>query len=147
MGLVIVAVGGLLFLAHHSRQQAPATGGSAAQLAGCPDSPNCVSSAASGEHAYPAWTLDASANWAQIVDVVAAMDGATVVTNDPGGYLHAEYRTGLMGFVDDLELRRDGSRLEVRSASRVGHSDMGANRERVDALGERLRAAGLVAGG
>ena len=59
-------------------------------------------------------------------------------------FLHAESRSAIMGFVDDLEiqLRVSEKVIAVRSASRVGWSDMGVNRRRV----ESLRAAMLVAG-
>ena len=59
-------------------------------------------------------------------------------------FLHAESRSAIMGFVDDLEiqLRVSEKIIAVRSASRVGWSDMGVNRRRV----ESLRAAMLVAG-
>lgn len=145
-GLVVVAAGALFFLAHQSRQQDIPPDIGASPLAGCPASPNCVSSTAGGDHAYRPWTLTADANWPQVVAEVAAMDGARIVADDGSGYLHVEYRSDLMGFIDDLELRLDGRTLSVRSASRVGHSDLGVNRGRVDRLGERLAAAGLVQG-
>ena len=58
-------------------------------------------------------------------------------------YLHAECRSALMGFVDDLELylRTDEGTIAVRSASRLGWSDMGVNRRRVDAVRRAFRRA------
>lgn len=54
-------------------------------------------------------------------------------------YLHAEARTRLLRFVDDVEfhLRPADGEIAMRSASRLGYSDLGANRRRL----ERLRAA------
>jgi uncharacterized protein (DUF1499 family) len=54
-------------------------------------------------------------------------------------YLHAESSSAVFGFVDDLELhlRPDENIIAIRSASRLGHSDFGVNRNRV----EKLRAA------
>lgn len=51
-------------------------------------------------------------------------------------YLHAECRSALFGFVDDLELQlRTGDRLvAVRSASRLGYYDFGVNRRRIEHL-------------
>jgi len=49
-------------------------------------------------------------------------------------YLAAEFSSKLMGYVDDVEFRKGDADVHVRSASRVGHSDMGANRKRVEAL-------------
>lgn len=58
---------------------------------------------------------------------------------EEAGYLHAVCRSRLFGWADDLELRIDTEAgvVHVRSASRVGYSDLGVNRRRV----ERLRAA------
>lgn len=56
------------------------------------------------------------------------------------GYLHAEYRSPIWRFVDDLELLVDSDAgvVQVRSASRVGAWDLGANRRRVEDLRRRL---------
>jgi uncharacterized protein (DUF1499 family) len=60
-------------------------------------------------------------------------------------YVHAEERSRLVRFVDDLELplAEDGELL-VPSASRVGNSDLGVNRRRVERLRRLLRDAGLL---
>jgi uncharacterized protein (DUF1499 family) len=107
-------------------------------LAACPDKPNCVSSQASGDaHAVApfAYAGDGVAAFDRLAAVVAAQERARVVTRRPG-YLHAEFRSKLMGFVDDLELASDPASkvIHVRSASRLGYSDFGVNRARVDAL-------------
>lgn len=74
---------------------------------------------------------------ARLKAVVSAMSGCTVVRADDE-YLYAQCRTPLLRFVDDLELWADPLTkvVQVRSASRLGRKDFGANRERVD----RLRA-------
>lgn len=61
------------------------------------------------------------------------------------GYLHAEYASRVFGFVDDVELELDpaATLVHVRSASRIGRSDFGANRARVEDLRTRLAAAGV----
>jgi uncharacterized protein (DUF1499 family) len=53
-------------------------------------------------------------------------------------YLHATFASPLFGFVDDLEARRKGEIIHVRSASRVGHSDFGANRRRIERIRHQL---------
>ena len=52
------------------------------------------------------------------------------------GYLYAEFRSKLMGFVDDVEFLADPVKgvVHVRSASRLGRRDFGVNRERVEQL-------------
>lgn len=81
---------------------------------------------------------------ADIRAVVESMPRTTVV-EQRGAYLHAEARSLVFRFVDDLEvLLTDDHELVVRSASRLGRSDLGVNARRVQALRERLEEAGLV---
>lgn len=119
-------------------------GVSGGSLAPCPSSPNCVSSdAPEGEHYIAPLPMlgDAEAAWIRVREVVAATPRTTIVTDD-GQYLHAECESALMGYVDDLELhlRPADGEIAVRSASRLGYSDMGANRDRVEDLRSRLEA-------
>jgi uncharacterized protein (DUF1499 family) len=67
------------------------------------------------------------------------MPGAVIVTDD-GNYIHAEFTSRLMGFVDDVEFLADpaSGQVHVRSASRLGHSDLGVNRERVESIREMM---------
>lgn len=75
--------------------------------------------------------------------VVAGMPGCAVVRADDE-YLYAQCRTPLLRFVDDLELWADPLTkvVQVRSASRLGRKDFGANRERVDRLRTRYLEGG-----
>ena len=59
----------------------------------------------------------------------------TIISKDQK-YLHAECRSLVLGFVDDLEFLRDDAQgvIQVRSASRMGHSDLGVNRARVERI-------------
>jgi uncharacterized protein (DUF1499 family) len=72
---------------------------------------------------------------------------ARVVERRPG-YLHAEFRTPLMRFVDDVEFLLDapGRVIHVRSASRLGRDDFGTNRRRVERLRERFSPSPTSAG-
>lgn len=102
----------------------------------CPDSPNCVSSqAAAGSKAVVAplaATLD------EVKAVVEDMPRTTVVEERPG-YLWVEYTIPVIPFVDDVEfMERPDGQIDVRSASRVGYSDLGVNRRRVEAIRTRL---------
>ena len=105
-------------------------------LTACPESPNCVSSyESSEEHAIAA--LDGNLN--QVQQILVAMDGANIVEQS-NNYLYAEFTSSLMGYVDDVEFLYDAASntTQVRSASRVGYSDMGANRSRVEAIRMQL---------
>jgi uncharacterized protein (DUF1499 family) len=104
------------------------------RLAPCRRTPNCVSSQADpsdAEHyiAPLEGTIEA------VRKAVASMPRATIVS-EKGNYLYAEFRSRLLGYVDDVELYFDGTAIQVRSASRLGRRDFGVNRNRV----ERLRA-------
>ena len=106
------------------------------RLIACPESPNCVSSyESSEEHSIAA--LDGNLN--QIQQILLTMDGANIVEQS-SNYLYAEFTSSLMGYVDDVEFLYDAASntTHVRSASRVGYSDMGANRGRVEAIRAQL---------
>jgi uncharacterized protein (DUF1499 family) len=106
--------------------------------------PNCVSSQADpgdAEHyiAPIAFRGDALSAIAAARKAVEGMERATVVRHD-AVYLYAEFRSRLMGYVDDVEFTFDekAQLLHVRSASRLGRRDFGVNRERIEALRARI---------
>ncbi len=108
------------------------------RLADCPDKPNCVSSQAIDErHAIESleFSGDPSMAWTALCSVVEKYPRATIIVKDDD-YLHCEFRTAILRFVDDVEflLNADKSRIEFRSASRIGHSDMGTNRKRMEGI-------------
>ena len=107
------------------------------QLASCPDSPNCVSSFANDEvHAIE----PLAANLDQIERVLLEMSEANIV-NAANNYLYAEFTSRIMGYVDDVEFLYDQARgvTNVRSASRLGYGDLGANRNRIEAIRQSIR--------
>lgn len=107
-----------------------------AQLATCPSSPNCVSSADSRSSHYSA---PIRGSLAQIRQALRGMSAATIIREEEH-YLYAEFTSALMGFVDDvefLELPATGS-VQVRSASRLGYSDLGVNRQRIETIREAV---------
>ncbi|MCO5096888.1 MAG: DUF1499 domain-containing protein, partial [Rhodocyclaceae bacterium] len=67
--------------------------------------------------------------------VLHAMPNMTVVERKPD-YLHAEAQTRWLKFVDDLEFWANPALgvIDVRSASRLGRKDLGANRKRIEAI-------------
>lgn len=133
--VLILAVGGAIHLASESRN-GHAPGLVAGQLTACPASPNCVNSqAATGDpHAIAPLRLADHQTRAEVEQAIVDLGG--IITSRDKDYLSAEVATDLFGFVDDLELLYDNRTglMHVRSASRVGHSDLGANRKRVEAL-------------
>ena len=110
----------------------------------CPSSPNCVSTQATDEgHAiapFPYKKTRAEAKEA-LKAVLAALPRTKLVDEDES-YLHYEFTSLLLRFVDNVEFLFDETTRTVhfRSASRTGYSDLGVNRKRM----EQVRA--LVAG-
>jgi uncharacterized protein (DUF1499 family) len=114
------------------------------RLASCGRRLNCVSSQAdpgdAQRYVAPIRVKGAAAEAiAAARRAVESMARARVVRAE-GNYLHAEFRSKLMGYVDDVEFTFDASAglLHVRSASRLGRRDYGVNRARVEALRARL---------
>lgn len=123
-------------------------GVSGTQLAPCKASPNCVSSDASDPVHYVAPLAlcgEQSEGWNAIRQLVSSWPRTRIVTATDD-YLHAECRSALLGFVDDLELhlRPEPGVVAVRSASRLGYSDLGVNRRRVENLRAALKLQGIV---
>jgi uncharacterized protein (DUF1499 family) len=125
-----------------ARADSRAGGLQGGRLAPCGTAPNCVASenVAANDAAHAVVPLGGvgELSWSAIEDAVHAAGGRIVTSGD--GYLHATFTSRVFRFVDDLELRRDGDTLHWRSASRVGYSDLGANRKRVEALRRLLTA-------
>ena len=57
-----------------------------------------------------------------------------VVVSAQDKYIRSEFTSSLIGFVDDVEFYIEASGIQVRSASRLGHSDFGANRKRIESI-------------
>ena len=139
--LTILAFGGMYFLSF-STPRPNSLGVVDGQLAACPDSPNCVSSQSSDpRHAMD--PIPVPQNEADMIGriarVIAAQPRTRIVTQNDR-YLHAEFTSFLFRFVDDVEFFLDDSQQVVhfRSASRVGYSDLGANRKRMARLRELI---------
>ena len=115
-------------------------------LAACPDSPNCVSSEATDTgHRIAPIVIEGPPEETprRAKEALGSLPRTKVVTESPT-YIHAESTSLVFGFVDDVELLIDpGAKVvHVRSASRVGYSDLGVNRGRVEALRAAFRRAG-----
>lgn len=110
------------------------------RLAPCPASPNCVSSQASdAQHQIEPLPLsgDPSRTRARLLAVLASEPRVRLVAQSDQ-YLRAEYSSRVLHFVDDVEFLLGERAIDVRSASRLGHSDFGVNRARVERLRRRL---------
>jgi uncharacterized protein (DUF1499 family) len=116
------------------------------RLPPCKRSPNCVSSQADrsdAEHYIEPIRFKGTTVQAMVAAkrAVELMERSTIVREE-SGYLYAEFRSKLLGYVDDLELVFDANAgvLHVRSASRLGRRDFGVNRARVERLRRLIEA-------
>lgn len=115
------------------------------RLLPCPSTPNCVSSQASDEEhrvaplAYSG-SVDNAMN--RLTAIIRSLPRTSVIT-DTGAYIHVEFTSSIFRFVDDVEFLADGSAgvIHVRSVSRLGTSDLGVNRKRVEEIRNRWQAA------
>ena len=136
--VTLVVIMGVVLIAYSvaSRKQ-PELGLQNGQLRPCPATPNCVCSEHQVESAYVeplTYTTTAEQAWAKIKQMISDTGGSVI--EEEADYLRAVYETPLLRYVDDVELRHDkkNQQIHIRSASRVGTSDMGANRKRVEKI-------------
>ena len=140
IGLLVIVSAYFVYLSVSSRKQ-PDLGLLNGQLRVCPATPNCVSSEWQDTGAYVDPLMVSTAVddgwislWKDATKTIVESGGNIVTEGD--GYLHATFETMLLRYVDDVELRLDKNKrlIHMRSASRVGRSDMGANRVRVEKI-------------
>ena len=105
------------------------------QLRPCPETPNCFATSVVVKNQEGGDIID----W---VSVVEANGGQLINTRNR--YWHFTFKTGLFGYVDDLEvLQVSANEFKFRSASRVGYSDLGANQKRVSKIVGELASPSL----
>ena len=112
----------------------------------CPSSPNCVCSQedpADTQHYIEALDYDGPADTAinAIAQVIESSD-RTTITNQSENRVDAVFVSKIFRFKDDVSflVDTDSKKIHFRSASRVGKSDLGANRKRLDALLPQITA-------
>ena len=120
-----------------------AIGISQGKLSPCPDSPNCVSSQSPDPSHFVeplSYTDSQTDATARLLKLIESMPRTQIISNT-GNYLHAEFTSLIFRFVDDVEFLFDKEKnlIHVRSASRVGYSDLGMNRKRIEALRQQFR--------
>jgi uncharacterized protein (DUF1499 family) len=134
VGLPVVVLAVLSFCARRPANLGAADG----WLADCPQTPNCACSQATraDQRIRPIeFSGPAEVAWQRLNKVVTGMPDCTVVRAEDG-YLHAECSSRIFRFVDDIEFLLDRERrvIHCRSASRVGYSDWGVNRRRLETI-------------
>ena len=137
LSLIILIVIALMVLGYRSRSGAP-KGLLEGKLTECPDKPNCVCSEYNGntEHYIDPFIIPDTTIDTRDILIEAIQETGGIIYSESKEYLAATFSSSFFGFVDDLEVRHDYSKNEIhfRSASRVGHSDLGVNRKRVKSI-------------
>ncbi len=132
----------------------------AQQLEPCPSSPNCVCSDEPNESTHYIDPI-ASIGWepmnaeestskengqrllAAIARYLESHDEFKIIEQTDDS-LKAEATTPILRFVDDIDMQVRGARVFVRSASRLGYSDLGKNRRRVEKMRAAMAEAGMA---
>lgn len=109
------------------------------RLKPCPDTPNCVAShpdTPEGQKVPPIlYTAEQTLAYDQMEAVLIERKDAIIVAREHAHYLRADFKTPLLGFIDDVEFYfQVPGVIAVRSASRIGYSDLGKNRRRIEEL-------------
>jgi len=78
---------------------------------------------------------------ATLLQVISNLPRTEVITSE-GDYIHATFTSQIMGYIDDVEflIDADAGVVHVRSASRLGHSDLGVNRARVEEIRDLIQS-------
>jgi uncharacterized protein (DUF1499 family) len=138
VSLIVVAILALFVLGQMSRS-GEANGLFEAKLTKCPDKPNCICTEFVADASHYIEPIDLSqSNAAEVLsrlkNSIREMGGSLQAEAD--NYLAFTFTSSIFRFVDDLEIRidKDLKIIHMRSASRVGHSDRGVNKKRIEQL-------------
>ncbi len=143
--VMLYAIGRVLLLGAVFATPAAAqrTSPSHPRMAACPDTNNCVSTEAerAGQRMSSVPFADTPERAQARAKAALLAEPRTVMTDEQLLFLRAECRSRIFRFVDDVEIVIDSAAhvFRFRSASRVGSSDMGANRKRMRRISERLQ--------
>jgi uncharacterized protein (DUF1499 family) len=117
------------------------------QLSPCPSTPNCVNSQATDEKHYiePIVTSDTPLEIKNQLLEMLNESKSSKITVTENNYIRAEFTSKLFHFVDDVEFYFPDTNakemtIHTRSASRVGHSDFGVNRKRIEKMRSKFKA-------
>lgn len=107
----------------------------------CGKNPNCVTSDTDSDHSAYIKPIEAQITIEQLAGHLQTLGGH--ITGKNNATIQAEFRTPFFKFTDDMlvKLDDDGT-FRIRSSSRVGKSDLGANRKRVEALRQLINSQG-----
>jgi len=137
--LLVLGVSYFIYLAYLSQKAESPGLTDNSQLTRCPDSPNCINTEYSEDTSH--YTPPLSSAGLSDTDAMQNILQAIKLTGGEAHlveqhYIAATYTSRLFRFVDDVEIRLDTKteQIHLRSASRQGHSDLGANLKRINKI-------------
>lgn len=132
----VVALCSVALLTACAGNSAPTLGVNEGLFLQCPASPNCVNSQMKGDSHYIA-PIDMPGSIAEkrivLTKIIASLPRTKLIKSTEN-YLLVEFKSNIIGFVDDVEFLIEADQIQVRSASRVGYSDLDANRKRIETI-------------
>ncbi len=140
--ILIVSIVAIAVMFWIDNKRVPTTlGVKEGKLSPCSSKPNCVSSQSdnSDHHTEPLNVKGINRPLEKIKSIVLTIPKTSIVTEN-NQYLHVIFRSKLFSFIDDTEFYYDKDRevIQIRSAARVGYSDLGVNRKRVEWIRSQL---------
>ena len=135
VAILVIGGGRFFYLGSQSTQMNPKLGIVDERLTQCPNKPNCVSSFDSEEQYIE--PLITQKGLVEIKEIILKLDNVKLISQSES-YLHFTFVSSIFSFTDDLEIYFVDKKYHIRSSSRVGHSDLGANRKRIEKLRDIL---------
>lgn len=107
-------------------------------LSSCPSTPNCVSTQSKEVSQYIkplSYKSSKEVAYQKLIEIINSFERTQIITKDDN-YIHAIFISKIMRYVDDVEFYFDEKNniIHFRSASRVGYSDLGVNRTRMEMI-------------
>ena len=131
--LILFVIAGMIWARTASR---PELGIQDGKLLPLPNTPNCVATQ-SGNTNQKMSPLSYSDNretaQSRLIKILNQLPNTTLVTNEPG-YIWVIFRSSFFGFPDDVEFQFIDNEIHFRAAARLGRSDFGVNRKRMNTI-------------
>ena len=137
LGIIILAgLGYLKGMGFYSQSKVMETGLIDGKISLCPETPNCVSTT-NTDDVHGISPIETTLSFEEVLTVFQENDLDIIAQDD--NYAHFTFKSTIMGYVDDIEILKVENKVFIKSASRVGKSDLGANRKRVENLRKALK--------
>ncbi len=109
------------------------------KLAPCKDSPNCICTDEKDSHYMEPFPITYR-SWKELPSFLKTLKGCSMVETRTN-YIRMECRTSVFGFIDDVEIYFDTENglLRYRSGARLGYSDFGVNRKRIEKIMKQMK--------